>query len=201
MLPRKPRSNYLQPLPTDGHRKVAVRVSETAGRVIVSATAECIPGTVLRRPGDFHDHGGMRSSKDPDTMAEQQDDPGVRLDLWLWAARFFRTRSLAKQAIETGKVDVDGQRAKAARNVRVGDAMKVVRGEETFVIEVAATSAKRGAAVVARTLYRESDESRLARETRRAELAAARAGYQAPQTKPDKRARKLIRALGDIDAS
>ena len=134
-------------------------------------------------------------------MVEQQDDPGVRLDLWLWAARFFRTRSLAKQAIETGKVEVDGQRAKAARNVRVGDAMKVVRGEEMFVIEVAAISAKRGSATVARTLYRESDESRLARENRRAELAAARAGYQAPQTKPDKRARKLIRALGDIDAS
>jgi ribosome-associated heat shock protein Hsp15 len=134
-------------------------------------------------------------------MVEQQDDPGVRLDLWLWAARFFRTRSLAKQAIETGKVEVDGQRAKAARNVRVGDAMKVVRGEETFVIEVAAISAKRGSAAIARTLYRESDESRSARETRRAELAAARAGYQAPQTKPDKRARKLIRALGDIDAS
>ena len=134
-------------------------------------------------------------------MVEQQDDAGVRLDLWLWAARFFRTRSLAKQAIETGKVELDGQRAKAARNVRVGDAMKVVRGEETFVIEVAAISAKRGSAVIARTLYRESDESRSTRETRRAELAAARAGYQAPQTKPDKRARKLIRALGDIDAS
>lgn len=134
-------------------------------------------------------------------MVEQQDDSGVRLDLWLWAARFFRTRSLAKQAIETGKVEVDGQRAKAARNVRVGEAMKVVRGEETFVIEVAAISAKRGSAVLARTLYREADESRIARETRRAELAAARAGYQAPQTKPDKRARKLIRALGDIDAS
>ena len=134
-------------------------------------------------------------------MAEQQDDPGVRLDLWLWAGRFFRTRSLAKQAIETGKVQVDGQRAKAARSVRLGDAMKIVRGEETFVIEVVAISAKRGSAVIARTLYRESDESRLARETRRAELAAARAGYQAPQTKPDKRARKLIRALGDIDAS
>ena len=134
-------------------------------------------------------------------MVEQRDDAGVRLDLWLWAARFFRTRSLAKQAIETGKVEVDGQRAKAARSVRLGDAMKVVRGEETFVIEVAAISAKRGSATVARTLYREPDESRIARETRRAELAAAHAGYQAPQTKPDKRARKLIRALGDIDAS
>lgn len=124
----------------------------------------------------------------------------VRLDIWLWAARFFKTRSLAKQAIETGKVEVAGQRAKASRSVQAGDAMKIVRGEDIFVIEVAAISLKRSSAALAQTLYRESEESRLARETRRAELSAARAGYQAPQTKPDKRARKLIRALGDIDA-
>ncbi|WP_144898442.1 RNA-binding S4 domain-containing protein [Luteimonas cucumeris] len=139
-----------------------------------------------------------RTDEDPRAAAPP---PAVRLDLWLWAARFFRTRSLAKQAIETGKVDVGGQRAKASRNVQVGDAMKVVRGEEVFAIEVVATSDRRGSGAVAQTLYRESDESRLAREARRAELRAARAGYQAPLTKPDKRARKLIRALGDIDAT
>ena len=61
----------------------------------------------------------------------------VRLDLWLWAARFFRSRALAKQAVETGKVEVGGQRAKPARAVRVGDAVRVVRGEEVFEIEVA----------------------------------------------------------------
>ena len=125
----------------------------------------------------------------------------TRIDVWLWAARFFKTRSLAKQAIENGKVEVDGQRAKASRNVRPGDAVQVVRDEETFVVEVLATSEQRGSAAVAQALYRESDESRLARETRRAELRAARAGYQAPHGKPDKRARRLIRALGDIDAS
>jgi len=125
---------------------------------------------------------------------------GVRLDVWLWAARFFKTRSLAKQAVENGKVEVDGQRVKVSRNVQVGDPMKIVRGEETFTIEVVALAGKRGSATVAQALYRESEASRLARETRRAELGAARAGYQAPQTKPDKRARKLIRALGDIDA-
>ena len=125
---------------------------------------------------------------------------GVRLDIWLWAARFFRTRSLAKQAIENGKIEVDGQRAKASRSVHAGDALKVTRGEEVFEVEVAAISEKRGSAVVAKALYRESETSRLARETRLAELRAARAGYQAPHGKPDKRARKLIRALGDIDA-
>ena len=125
----------------------------------------------------------------------------IRVDKWLWAARVFKTRSLAKQAIETGKVEVGGQRAKASRQVQAGDAMRIVRGEETFVVEVVAISDRRGAAVVAQALYRESDESRSAREARRAELRAARAGYQAPQSKPDKRARRLIRALGDIDAS
>ena len=125
----------------------------------------------------------------------------VRLDLWLWAARFFRTRALAKQAIETGKVEVDGQRAKPARAVRIGDALRVVRGEETFGIEVVGLSATRGPARVAQTLYAESEQSREARIERLAQLRAERAGYRPPEHRPDKRARRLIRALGDIDAS
>lgn len=125
----------------------------------------------------------------------------TRLDVWLWAARFFRTRSLARQAIETGKVEVGGQHAKASRGVRVADALRIMRGEEVFEVEVAALADQRGPATVARTLYVESDASRMARENRLAELRAARAGYQPPHGKPDKRARKLIRALGDIDAS
>lgn len=125
----------------------------------------------------------------------------VRLDLWLWAARFFKTRAIAKHAIETGKIEIDGQRAKPARGVRVGDALKVVRGEEIFEIEVRALSAIRGPASVAQSLYSETEASRAKRESERAERAAARAGYRAPETKPDKRARRLIRALGDIDAT
>jgi ribosome-associated heat shock protein Hsp15 len=126
--------------------------------------------------------------------------PGVRLDLWLWTARFFKTRSLACQAVDNGKVEVDGQRAKAARMVRVGDALRIVRGEEAFEIEVRAIGNRRGPASVAQTLYSESDSSRQRRESDRATRAAERAGYQAPHAKPDKRARRLIRALGDIDA-
>jgi ribosome-associated heat shock protein Hsp15 len=124
----------------------------------------------------------------------------VRLDLWLWAARFFKTRAIAKHAIETGKVDVGGQRAKPSRSVRVGDALVVARGEERFQIEVAALSDIRGPATVAQALYRESDASKLAREHARALRAAERNGFRAPETKPDKRARRLIRALGDLDA-
>ncbi|MGN7830743.1 RNA-binding S4 domain-containing protein [Pseudoxanthomonas sp. 22568] len=126
--------------------------------------------------------------------------PGVRLDIWLWAARFYKTRSLAKQAVETGKVDVAGQRAKPSRIVRVGDELKVVRGEDTYGIRVEGLSEQRGPAPVAQALYRESDESRQRREAAAATRRAERTGYQAPLSKPDKRARRLIRALGDIDA-
>lgn len=125
----------------------------------------------------------------------------VRLDLWLWAARFFRTRSLARQAIDTGKIEVGGQRAKASRAVRPGDALRIVRGDETFEIEVLALSDIRGSASVAQTLYAEGEASKARRLEALASLRAARAGYRPPETKPDKRARRLIRALGDIDAS
>ncbi|HUH90775.1 MAG TPA: RNA-binding S4 domain-containing protein [Lysobacter sp.] len=124
----------------------------------------------------------------------------VRLDLWLWAARFYKNRTLSKQAIETGKVEVDGQRAKASRAVKVGDALKITRSEETFVVMVLAISGKRGSAVMAQGLYEESEASRRSRDEARALRAAARTGYEAPRTKPDKRARRLIRALGDIDS-
>ena len=131
----------------------------------------------------------------------QQDVTAIRLDLWLWAARFYRTRTLAKQAVDTGKVDVGGQRAKPARTVRVGDAMRIVRGDEIFEVFVAGLSDQRGPASVAQTLYAESDESKARRLETIASLRAGRAGYQPPHGKPDKRARRLIRALGDIDAS
>ena len=65
----------------------------------------------------------------------------IRLDVWLWAARFFKTRALAKAAIENGKIEVGGQRAKPARQVRAGDMLAIVRGEETFRVEVLACPA------------------------------------------------------------
>jgi len=134
-------------------------------------------------------------------MNETGSGSSVRLDQWLWAARFFRTRALARQAVESGKVDAAGQRAKPARPVRVGDTLRITRGEETFEILVTQVSAARGPASVAQTLYVEDDASRSRREAARAARAAERAGYRAPEGKPDKRARRLIRALGDIDAT
>ncbi len=134
-------------------------------------------------------------------MNEPESIASLRLDLWLWAARFFKTRSLAKQAIESGKVEVAGQNAKPSRALRIGEQLQVRRGDEVFEIQVLALSDKRGSASVAQTLYRESAESVARREAEREKRRMERDGYRAPEHKPDKRARRLIRALGDIDAS
>jgi ribosome-associated heat shock protein Hsp15 len=125
---------------------------------------------------------------------------GVRIDLWLWAARFFKTRALAKQAIEAGKVEINGQGCKPSRAVHVGDRLQVVRGEERFEVQAAGLSEKRGPAAQAQQLYRENDESVARRLAEREQKRLANAGYQAPKSKPEKRARRLIQALGDLDA-
>lgn len=124
----------------------------------------------------------------------------IRLDIWLWAARFFKTRALAKHAIETGKVELDGERPKPSRVVRAGNRLKVERGVETFELVVEGVSDTRGPAATAQLLYAESESSIDARKKAREAAAAARAGYRPPDSKPDKRARRLIRALGDLDA-
>jgi len=132
---------------------------------------------------------------------ESEDAPdATRIDVWLWAARFFKTRSMAKQAVTTGKVEVDGQCAKPSRQVHIGNCLAITRGDERFEVTVQGLSDIRGPAAVAQRMYLESEASRARREAVRAVRSAERAGYQAPHGKPDKRARKLIRALGDIDA-
>jgi len=133
-------------------------------------------------------------------MTDATPVAAVRLDVWLWAARFFRTRSLAKQAVETGKVDVAGQRPKSSRAVRVGEALQISRGDEVFDIQVLGLSEMRGPAPVAQQLYAESEASLARRAELRLQRAAAKNGYQPPEHRPDKRARRLIRALGDLDA-
>lgn len=132
--------------------------------------------------------------------SEQSSAATARIDVWLWAARFFRTRSLAKQAVETGKVEVGGQRAKPSRQVRPGDALRIERAGELFEVDVLGVSEDRGPAPVAQALYAEREDSRQRREAARELARAERTGYRAPEGKPDKRARRLIRALGDIDA-
>ncbi len=124
----------------------------------------------------------------------------VRLDVWLWASRFFKTRSLAKQAIEAGRIVVNGERAKPARAVRTGDALAVTRAEDTFHVTVLAVGARRRAAPDARLMYHEDPIAQQRRLALAAGRTAARAGYRPPEGKPDKRARRLIQALGDLDA-
>lgn len=134
------------------------------------------------------------------TSDSAADPAGVRLDVWLWAARFFKTRALAKRAIEGGKVEVGELPGKPAKLVHVGDRLKISRGEETFEVEVIALSERRGSASQAQRSYSESEASRATRIAAAEQRRLAAAGYQKPATKPDKRARRLIRALGDIDA-
>jgi len=134
------------------------------------------------------------------TEAQPLVAASVRLDVWLWAARFFKTRSLAKQAVETGKVDVAGQRPKSSRAVRVGEQLQISRGDEVYDVQVRGLSDLRGPAPVAQQLYEESEASRARRAELRAQRAAARNGYLPPEHRPDKRARRLIKALGDLDA-
>lgn len=127
-------------------------------------------------------------------------DAGVRLDIWLWAARFFKTRSLAKAAVAAGRVAVNDQVAKPARTVRVGDRLRVARAGETVECVVEGLSELRGPASVAQALWKETDASRVAREAEREKRRLDAQGYQAPVKRPDKRARRLIAMLGDFDA-
>ena len=123
----------------------------------------------------------------------------VRLDVWLWAARFFKTRALAKQAADGGKAEVNGAAGKPSRALHVGDRLRVTRGEVRFEVDVVALAEQRGPASVAQMLYRETPESAAARAAA-AEMRRLQGASQArPSKRPDKRARRLIRALGDLD--
>lgn len=134
-------------------------------------------------------------------MAAGHDAADCRLDVWLWAARFFRTRSLAKDAILGGKVAINGQGAKPARAVRIGDRIEVQRAGERFDLKVAALGQQRASAAVAASMYVEAPESVAARLALREQKRFEALGMQPPDGKPDKRARRLLRALGDFDAS
>jgi ribosome-associated heat shock protein Hsp15 len=114
------------------------------------------------------------------------------MDIWLWAARFFKTRPLTKRACELGRVLSNGQPAKAAREVRVGDRLRVTNEGGDFEIEVLLLSEVRGPAAVAQTLYRESEESRAARDKLAVERKAMREFEILPEGRPSNRDRRHI---------
>ena len=119
----------------------------------------------------------------------------VRLDRWLWAARFFKTRAQAKLAIEGGKVQLMGARSKGAKEIGVGCELTIRRGDTVQGVTVTGIAARRGSATVARTLYRESDESIELREVERSRRKMERAGLRVPSTRPGKRDRRELKKL------
>jgi ribosome-associated heat shock protein Hsp15 len=116
----------------------------------------------------------------------------VRIDRWLWAARFFKTRALAQSAIKGGHVHLNGVRVKPSRELKVGDSLSIARGVERFDIEVLGLSEKRGPAKVAAELYEEDPASIARREAEREERRLQRQIVTGPERRPDKRARRKI---------
>ena len=119
----------------------------------------------------------------------------VRLDKWLWAARFFKTRTLATKACEMGRVEAYGQHAKAARDVRVGDMLSIKNEGGTFQVEVLGISDMRGPASVAQKLYNETEESRAARLKLAEERKLMPRIEALHEGKPGKRDRRAIDRL------
>lgn len=117
---------------------------------------------------------------------------GVRMDFWLWAARFFKVRALAKKACELGRIQCNGIPAKAAREARVGDMLRITNDGGDFEVEVLLLSDVRGPAPVAQTLYRETDASRALRQKVAEERKTTRMFEPAPQGRPSKRDRRRI---------
>lgn len=116
----------------------------------------------------------------------------VRMDLWLWAARFFKTRGLAKKACELGRIECNGVAVKPARDVHVGDKLTITNEGGVFTVEALALSDVRGPAPVAQTMYRESEESRLLRQKAAEERKAMHQFEPIPQHRPSKRDRRRI---------
>ena len=125
--------------------------------------------------------------------------PSVRIDKWLWAARFFKTRALAARACELGRIQSNGQAVKPAREVKIGDILQVTNAGGDFQVEVLRLSEVRGPASVAQTLYRETETSRELRLKVAAERKAMKQFEELPAGRPSKRdRRKIIQFRGRV---
>lgn len=116
---------------------------------------------------------------------------GVRVDKWLWAARFFKTRAKAKEAIDGGKVDINGTRAKPSKELQVGDELSISQGWDEKVVVVDGLSDRRGSATIAQTLYSETEDS-IARREMIAEQRRAAGGQVRSEGRPSKKDRRQI---------
>lgn len=125
----------------------------------------------------------------------QSDTVTLRLDKWLWACRFYKTRSLAKEMIEGGKVHYNGQRCKASKAVDVGATLRITQGSDEKIVTVLGLSEKRLAAPLAQQLYEETAES-IEQRLKRAELRKTNSLFAPhPDTKPDKKERRKLLLL------
>jgi ribosome-associated heat shock protein Hsp15 len=126
-------------------------------------------------------------------MAEEEK---VRIDKWLWAARFFKTRTMAAQAVSGGKVHVNGARIKPARMIQAGDELRIRRGEVEFTVVVQGVTERRRPAKEAQLLYMETEASLQQREEMREQKRLETAGRMyGPMKRPDKRSRRQIRSF------
>ena len=119
----------------------------------------------------------------------------VRIDKWLWAARFFKTRGAAATAVLGGRVHVNGERVKPSKPIRAGDHLEVTKGTERWTLRVTQLAERRGPASVAQTLYTESPESRAAREQQALQRRLARTPGDDLGARPTKQARRRLDAL------
>jgi ribosome-associated heat shock protein Hsp15 len=130
-------------------------------------------------------------------MKKDDERSRTRLDKWLWAARFFKTRPLAQDAVDGGKVQYDGQRTKSSRDVQLGARITVTVGYDTREVIVTGLSDKRGNATQAATLYAETPESVIAREEAAAKRRAAALSEPVSDHRPDKKERRQIHRFRD----
>ena len=134
-------------------------------------------------------------SRRTNAAAQAPAKPKVRLDRWLWAARIFKTRSQAKQAIEGGKVHYNGQRTKPARETEIGAELDITRNFQALTVVVDALSDRRGPAIEAQRLYTETETSVTRRATEQERRRLQRAGLQQPAGRPDKHDRRALTEL------
>jgi len=125
----------------------------------------------------------------------------VRLDKWLWAARFFKTRRLAKEAIDGGKVHCAGQRVKAAKEIGVGEMLTIRQGAEEKEVLITALNDQRRGAPEAALLYQETEESQILRSQRAANRKAGSVGFVPSDHKPSKKERRQIHRFRDVNES
>ena len=116
----------------------------------------------------------------------------VRIDKWLWAARFFKTRGLATDMVNGGHIQMNGERIKPSKAVQIGDELRIRREQDMFIVTVTGLAEKRGSATVAQSLYHETEQSIAAREEQKQLRKLHAASSPAPNKRPDKKARRHI---------